>query len=157
MACPNKCKHERHLDYLDAFSASITEDEYVRYIIKYLLDPNLSPDDGDDLDLFQSLVFDSKWGRLHIFVYEDLFNEYHIRPVRTATIFCRHLEYLGKISGLFLLDAFSYIFKKNDPEVVKFLLRFMPLKVKLLFIMEAENHPLILRAVPKLKLYNLFS
>jgi hypothetical protein len=157
MSCSNNCTHERHSDYLGAFSASIKEDEFLKYISKFLLDSRLSPFDADDLDLYQDLVFDSKWGRLHIFYYEDLFSTYYIRPVEFAKKFSRHLDYLGQCSVLFLLDAFTFILKKNNPYMVNFLMKFMSLKTKLLFIRETEHYPQIVQAVPKLKLYNLFS
>lgn len=157
MSCRNHCTHERHSEYLGAFSDSIGEDEFVGYISKFLLDSQLSPFDSDDLDLYQDIVFDSKWGRLHIFYYEDLFSTYHIRPIEFAKKFNQHLEYLGHISSLFLLDAFTFVLKKNDPVLVEFLMKHMSLRTKLLFIREAWHYPQIIQAVPKLKLYNLFS
>lgn len=157
MSCKLDCTHERHSEYLGAFSNSIREDEFIGYISKFLLDSQLSPFDGDDLDLYQKMVFDSKWGRLHIFYYEDLFSTYYIRPVEFAKKFGKHLDYLGQISVLFLLDAFSFVLKKNDPILVEFLIKHMSLKTKLLFIRESYHYPQIIQAVPKLKLYNLFS
>jgi hypothetical protein len=122
------------------------ERQYLWQIGKLVMDSNLSPTDADDLEVFQDLVFDSDRGRLHIFFYEELFkNYYQYQPDYTLKVFSRYLAYLDKLSTLFSGDAFDFIFKKHDPKLITDLIKM------------SERYPDMLRAVPKLKLYNLFS
>lgn len=122
------------------------------------MDPNLSPTDADDLEIFQDLVFDSDHGRLHIFFYEELFkNYYQYQPDWTLKVFVRYLLYLDKLSSLFSTDAFHFIFKKEDVKLITNLLKEVPVDIKLRLIKFSEMYPNMIKAVPKLKLYNLFS
>jgi len=159
--CIFGCDHERHKPYHEKFDRAQegnTERQYYWNVAKYVLDSKLSPSDGDDLELFEDAIFDSPWGRVHIYFYEWLFqNYYKSQPEVVVQIFTRYLEYLGKISMLFVDDAFSFIFKREDYKLIEKLLAIMPLTTKLQFIKTSEKYPKAIQSVPKLKLYNLFS
>lgn len=157
--CRIRCDHDRHQSYLHLFKSSdMYERQYLWEIGKLVMDPNLSPSDADDLEIFQDLVFDSERGRLHIFFYEELFkNYYQYQPDWTLKVFVRYLVYLDTISSLFSNDAFHYIFKKEDVKLTTNLLKEMPFEIKMRFIKASEKYPNIIQMVPKLKLYNLFS
>ncbi len=158
-SCRIKCDHDRHQPYLVLFKdKEMYERKYLWEIGKLVMDPKLSPLDEDDLEIFQDLVFDSERGRLHIFFYEQLFsNYYQYQPDWTLKVFSRYVIYLNHISTLFTGDAFDFIFKKADPELITDLLKELPLDVKMRFIKMSEFYPNMIQAVPKLKLYNLFS
>lgn len=157
--CRIHCDHDRHKPYLHLFKdKEIFERQYLWEIGKFVMDPNLSPKNGDDLEVFEDLVFDSERGRLHIFFYEELFkNYYQYQPDWTLKVFSRYLSYLDSLSSLFSNDAFHYIFKKEDSKLITGLLKEMSFEIKIKFIRESDKYPNIIRAVPKLKLYNLFS
>lgn len=157
--CRRGCDHDRHQPYLALFrDKEMYERQYLWQIAKFVMDPKLSPSDGDDLEIFQDLVFDTERGRLHIFFYEELFkNYYQYQPDWTLKVFVRYVAFLNAVSGLFANDAFHYIFKKEDPQLITNLLKEMPVKQKLDFIRFSDKYPDMIKAVPKLKLYNLFS
>lgn len=158
--CIFGCEHERHKPHHGKFT--IKEDwferQYYWNVAKYVMDPNISPSDGDDLELFEDAIFESPWGRIHISFYEQLFkNYYKFNSDWVLKTFCRYLIFLEELSVLFTNDAFEYIFRQDDPKLILSLLKVMPLEIKLRFIKASEKHPKIIQAIPKLKLYNLFS
>ena len=158
--CIFGCEHERHKPHHNKFT--IKEDwferQYYWNVAKYVMDPNISPSDGDDLELFQDAVFDSPWGRIHIHFYERLFqNYYKFQPDWVLQTFCRYVNFLEQISILFANDAFDFIFRKEDPKLIEKLLNTMSFETKMHFIKASEKYPEAIRSVPKLKIYNLFS
>lgn len=157
--CRLGCDHDRHQSYTPLFrDREMYERQYLWQIGKFVMDPKLSPSDGDDLELFQDLVFDSDRGRLHIFFYEELFkNYYQYQPDWTLKVFVRYVMYLDKLSTLFSGDSFDFILKKSDPKLITDLLKEMPFNLKMRLIKMSERYPDMIKAVPKLKLYNLFS
>lgn len=159
--CIFGCDHDRHKPYHGKFTSANGdwyEKQYYWHVAKYVMDRNVSPADGDDLELFQDAVFESPWGRIHINFYEQLFKNYYKLDNRwTVETFCRYLLYIDKLSTLFTNDAFSFIFRKDDPKLILHLLKEMPFEIKMKFIRASEKHPDIIQLVPKLKLYNLFS
>src|SRR5512135_3350590 len=157
--CRIKCEHDRHQAYLPLFKSSeMYERQYLWEIGKLVMDPKLSPLDTDDLEIFQDLVFDSERGRLHIFFYEELFkNYYQYQPNWTLKVFVKYIDFLRAISSLFSNDAFHYIFKTKDINLITNLLKEMPPNQKLDFIRLSDRYPEMIKAVPKLRLYNLFS
>lgn len=156
--CIYGCDHERHHLYRNKFTKATYEGQYYWNIVEYIKDKNISPLDADDLELFQDIIFESPMGRIHIYFYERLFdNSYKAQPEWTLEIFCKYLEFLDKISPLFTHDAFSFVFRQKNVALIESLLKVMPIEIKLRFIREADNYPQIIKSVPKLKLYNLFS
>ena len=158
-SCRVKCEHDRHQPYLFLFkSQEMYERQYLWEIGQLVMDQKLSPLDEDDLEIFQDLVFDSERGRLHIFFYEQLFkNYYQYQPDWTLKVFVKYIGYLNTISTLFSGDAFDFILKKSDPDLITNLLKEMPFDLKMRLIKISEHYPEMIQAVPKLKLYNLFS
>ena len=159
--CIFGCDHERHQPYHKKFTQAEGERferQYYWHVAKYIMDSNISPSDGDDLELFEDAIFESPWGRIHIHFYEELFkNYYQFSPEWVLQVFSRYLEYLEVLSSLFTNDAFEFIFRKKDYHLITKLLKIMPIRIKLSFIKAAEKHPEVLQSVPKLKIYNLFS
>jgi hypothetical protein len=122
------------------------------------LDSKISPSDEDDLEIFEDAIFDSPWGRVHIYFYEWLFENYYQSQTEVVIrTFVRYLDFLNEISPLFTIDAFNFVFRKNDIKLVENLLNLMTLETKLNFIKASDKYPEVVRSVPKLKLYNLFS
>lgn len=158
--CIYGCDHKRHEPYHNKFTINEGwfERQYYWNVATYVTDTNISFSDPDDLELFQDAVFESPWGRIHINFYEQLFkNYYQYQPDWVLRTFARYLEFLEHISPLFTEDAFAFIFKKNDVKLIENLLKILPFRIKLRMIKSSEKYPEIMRAVPKLKLYNLFS
>lgn len=159
--CICGCKHERHQVYHEKFESAKKnkfERQYYQHLTTYVMDSNLSPSDSDDFEMFQDIVFESPWGRVHIHFYEQLFkNYYKYHPDWVLKVFSAYLVYLNKASPLFTGDAFGFIFNKNDVPLIEKLLKELPFEIKMQFIRHSEKYPTMMKAVPKLKLYNLFS
>lgn len=157
----NKCEcNKHHQKYLNAFTNQTYQLEYFTNITQFVLDSELSPDNSEDVDLFQALLFDGMHGRIHIIYYENLFYSpwlYKISPEKLTKVFARYLDYLDKMSTLFTLDALHFIFKQQNPYLIECLLNDLSVKNKLQMIRLSELYPEMIQTVPKLKLYNLFS
>lgn len=152
------CEHDRHQTYLHVFHEYCPEPTYLRHISLFVLDPNLSPEDDEDIEIFQDLLFEGPMGRIHIFYYEELFREfYSIDPTLVLTTFNRYLQFLDIISCLFVVDAYQFVFRQDDPVLIDSLLKRLPFKLKMSFLSEAQKKPGIIQLSEKLKLLNLFS
>lgn len=159
--CISDCDHERHKSHREKLAQAkeaMLEGQYYWCVARYVTDRNISPSDVDDLEFFQDSVFESPWGRIHIFFYEWMFKKYYqSNPDWYVLVFTKYLEYLDKISPLFSQDAFYFVFRQNNIQLVESVLKAMSFDIKLRFIKASEKYPDMIRKVPKLKLYNLFS
>lgn len=152
------CDHERHLPHQRNFEKVNFEKGYLWNVGVYVNDPNIDPNDEDDLEFFQDMVFESPYGRIHIFYYEELFKNYlALNRDWTLRTFSNYVLFLDKFSHLFSDEAFAHVYKNQQTQVVADLLKVMDMEIKLKFIRMADKYPNVMRAVPKLKLYNLFS
>ena len=153
-----RCEHERHQAYLHLFSENCPEPTYLRHISLFVLDPNLSPEDAEDLELFQDLLFEGPFGRIHIFYYEQLFREfYSTEPKLVLATLSGYLSFLIKLSDLFVYDAYHTIIQREDSYLIDNLLRVLPFHLKMNFLKFSQRYPKALEISPKLKLFNLFS
>lgn len=153
-----KCEHERHQPYLHLFSENCPEFTYLRHISLFVLDPNLSSENDEDLELFQDLLFEGPMGRIHIFYYEEMFKDfYSTEPKLVLTTLGSYLVYLNKLSSLFVLDAYHFIIQREDPILIDRILRELPFNLKMDFVRFSQKYPKALQISPKLKLFNLFS
>lgn len=152
------CDHKNHQPHQENFSKVLFEKTYLWNVGVYVNDTKIDPSDADDLEFFQDMVFDSPYGRIHIFFYEELFKNYlHLNRDWTIRTFARYVLFLENISSLFSEEALGFVYRKQEPAVITDLLKVMDMEVKLRFIRLADKYPDVLHAVPKLKLYNLFS
>jgi hypothetical protein len=152
----NNCGHERHLEYLGAFW-HLWSSGFVEFITKYILDPNISPDDTDDLELFQDFVFSKRLGRLHIFYYENLLNNKPHPSDELAKAFCRYFDFLSQISPFFAKEALNFVFREQRLEMIELIFNSSSYKMKMEMLKVSDNFPEKVKRIPKLKLYNLFS
>lgn len=152
-----KSEHKRHQPYIGAFCRSQSKTEYIAYITKFIFDPEISPKNEDDMDLFKDLLFESRFGKIHIDYYIEQFWRLSGRK-RTKVIrrLARYAEFLIPYSGLFLEDMYHSIYR-NHPDIIGELLEALPSKVKMPFVMLAEEYPSVIHRVPKLKFYMTFS
>lgn len=152
------CDHENHAPHQKNFSKELYERSYLWNVGVYVNDPRIDPSNEDDLEFFQDMIFDSPYGRIHIFFYEELFKNYlNLNRDWTVRTFARYVLFLENISQLFSEEALNFVYRKQEPSVITDLLKVMDMDVKLRFIRLADKHPDVMRAIPKLKLYNLFS
>lgn len=153
------CAHERHQKYIDLFKEDVFETSLLWHTAMYVWDPKMSAKDDDDMELFQDLVFESKFGRIHIYFYDQyLFPRYfRLNPDWVIRVFVRYLEFLERASPLFTNDAFDFAYKYRDSKLILMLLDKMSFDIKMRFIKHSEKYPDMIQLVPKLKLYNLFS
>jgi hypothetical protein len=153
------CTHERHQKYLHLFKDDVFETSLLWHTAMYVWDKQISAKDDEDMELFQDLIFESKFGRLHIYFYDQyLFPRYFkLNSDWVIKVFSKYLEFLERGSPLFTNDAFDFIYKYRDSKLVLMLLDEMSFDIKMRFIKHSEKHPDMIQLVPKLKLYNLFS
>ena len=73
--------HERHQKYFDAFliTGGLTDSKYLNYITQYIFDPNISPDNEDDLEFFKNLLFEKIKRNVEFLNYNLLFGNHFDR------------------------------------------------------------------------------
>lgn len=155
---------ERHQKYFDAFLISPGEEifygpaSYLNFITKFINDPNISHQDQEDLQFFKDLLFESQFGKIHIQYYTwviDKWTQYAFP--QAIRVLARYADFLGGVSVMFLHDFYHHLFKlpKHDLTIAIFPILSSINKVE--FIKTADQYPAIIAAMPKLKLYMVFS
>lgn len=172
---------ERHHPYFDAFLHAVRarvdghyRKSYLQIITDYINDPGISCLDADDLELFQILLYEGPWGKIHIVYYVDQIEEYERNEVSCDQLvnnLARYADYLNRISALLVNDMFYHIFRlwkwddissyfrsmeKGKP-VIEGLLSALSPETKLKMVQVADQHHNIVQHIPKLKLYLTFS
>lgn len=154
-------KLERHQKYLDAFSAFYTEQEYISTFTHFIMDSKISPLDDDDVELFKDFLFESKFGKIHIYYFERLFNQLSDKDTFdwNVRVMAKYIEFIGKISEFYCGDIFIYLFSKinKSEHVISLLLNYLPKEDRMIMAKVAQTYPVVLTKNPKLKLYSLFS
>lgn len=148
--------------------------DYLQIITDYINDPSISHLDIDDLELFQTLLYEGPWGKIHIVYYVEQIEEYEKQEITCDYLvgnLARYLDYLNQISALLVNDMFYHIFRywkyddlnsyyrsieKGKP-VIEGLLSVLTPDIKLRLVQVADQHPNIVQHIPKLKLYLTFS
>jgi hypothetical protein len=154
-------KQERHQKYLGAFSAFCVEDEYLSNITNFIMDPKNSPSNDDDVELFKDLLFESKFGMMHICYFDLMFSRLCDKPNFdwTIRVIAKYIEFIHKISKFYSDDIFdTFLTELNTShDAIGLLLRHLPMEERMYLVKVARAYPMALSRVPKLKLYALFS
>jgi hypothetical protein len=153
-------KLERHQQYASAFSLkSEYLGNYYPYISKFLCDPQLNINDGDDATVLFDLLYNSKFGAIHISYYKFLLRRINnINYEWTLKVLSKYVNFLGKRSYLYQVDMFDSLFRDfpNTKLWEDFLKALAPEDLTL-FIECAAKYSSVVKAIPKIKLYLLFS
>lgn len=155
--------HERHQKYFDAFhiKEGLEDSRYLNYITQYIFDPKLSPDDEDDLEFFKNLLFESIKGKVHINYYDRVVSRWtQFAYEQAIETLARYAYFLSRLSVLFLHDFFYYLLKSNNNKNDQIIINLFP-KLdsysKVQFIEWADLNPEVVKLIPKLKMYLLFT
>ncbi|NBO36926.1 hypothetical protein EBU91_05280, partial [bacterium] len=62
-------KEKKYEKYLELFTTDVSMEKYLRSISDYICDENISPSNSDDIFFFKDIVFNTKFGKNHIFYY----------------------------------------------------------------------------------------
>lgn len=157
--------YERHQKYLDAFiNEKLIISDYLQYITKFICDHNMSTLNNDDLDFFKNLLFDSFTARnielvgsLLFTYYDRLIKNYKFASSQVIFLLSKLLSFLIKISDVYVKDMFVYLWQCNDKQIILNLFYSLNGENRLCFINWANDKPDIIKFIPKLKLYILFS
>ncbi len=152
--------HERHQKYFDAFliKEGLTDSRYLNYITQYIFDPNLSPDNDDDLEFFKNLLFESIKGKVHINYYDRVVTRWtELAFDQTVETLARYSYFLSKLSVMFLHDFFNYLLKSHNEKLIINLFPKLDSYSKIQFIEWADLNPEVVKFIPKLKMYLLFT
>lgn len=152
--------HERHQKYFDAFliEDGLTNSKYLNYITQYIFDTNLSPDNNDDLEFFKNLLFESIKGKVHINYYDWVVSRWtQLAFEQTVETLVRYSYFLGKLSDMFLHDFFNYLLKSKHNKIIINLFPKLDHYSKVQFIKWVDLNPEVIKMIPKLKMYLLFT
>ena len=152
--------HERHQKYFDAFHVSPTAEDskYLNYITQYISDPNISHLNDDDLDFFRQLLFDSPKGKVHIRYYDWIVNKWiQFAFPQSIIMLSKYADYLGQLSELFLKDFFSHLLKLSNKMVLVNLFQALSPTNRVHFVNWADHNSEVVKLIPKVKFYLLFS
>lgn len=152
--------HERHQKYFGAFliKEGLSNSKYLNYITQYIFDPNLSPDNEDDLEFFKNLLFESMKGKVHIDYYDRVatgWTQYAFD--QTIDTLARYSYFLSRLSDMFLRDFFNYFLRFDNKEIIVHLFPKLDSCSKVEFIKWADQNPEVVNLIPKLKMYLLFT
>ena len=154
-------KLERHQKYLGAFSDFCIEKEYLSNITKFIMDNDISPLNDDDVELFKDFLFESKFGKIHIYYFDCLFRQLEDKANFdwTVRVMAKYIEFIGKISEFYCNDIFSNLFAEinKTQNTISLLLKYLPISDRMIMVKMAQTYPVVIFKNPKLKLYALFS
>jgi hypothetical protein len=152
-------QHERHQKYFDAFllKKELTDSKYFNYITQFISDPNLSYLDKDDMSFFQDLLFESFREKVYIKYYDWVTKWFDFAGPQTITTLSNYSNYLGEVSELFLEDFFNHIFKLSKRNLIVDLFESLSSQNRLRFIKWADGKPEVVKLIPRLKFYLLFT
>jgi hypothetical protein len=124
--------------------------------------------------MFQRLLYEGPWGKIHIVYYVDQIEEYEKNEITCDYLvnnLAKYADFLNQISVLLVNDMFYHIFRlwkwddissyfrsmeKGKP-VIEGLLTALSSDTKLRMVQVADQYPNIVQYIPKLKLYLTFS
>lgn len=152
--------HERHQKYFDAFliEDGLTNSKYLNFITQYIFDPVLSPDNEDDLEFFKNLLFESIKGKVHIDYYDRIVTRWtQFAFDQTTDTLARYSYFLSRLSDMFLHDFFNYLLLFDNKEIIVHLFPKLDSYSKIEFIKWADNNSEVVKLIPKLKMYLLFT
>lgn len=147
--------HQRHQMYLGAFNISNIEEYYIT-IAQFVTDPKLSCDNVDDLDLFISLIFDSKFKNTNTsYLRYFLSNSNKFKFSFEAV--SKFLNFLHKDSELFSNDFFNTLMKDYPIEIIEQVFDNLSSNLKLKLLNVVSDYPKILEKSSRMKMYMVFS
>lgn len=145
--------YQRHKPYLSAFDNKITIYNYLHLIKAFILDKHISPNNAEDLQLLRDILFETKFGKNHIYFY-DYFSRRKSKD--NIKLLSKYSEYLLIMSELFLDDMFHHILRTRDKYLINNYFTYLSNKNKLNFIKIAKIYPHIINKFPKIKTYMVF-
>lgn len=146
-------EHKRHQKYLHAFELA-TVDHYYEIISQFVVDPNISFNNSDDLDLFVNFVFDSKFQYIHTGYCRFIINNKSEFSLLAITKF---LDFQKIYCELFVYDFFSTLIRDYDITVIEKIFKLLSPNLKLDFLDVICKFPEVLKSSSQLNLYILFS
>lgn len=146
---------ERHSSYKKALDSK-NYNRYYKHINRFILDKNLSAKNQEDIELFKDLLFESKFGRIHI-NYSEWLVKYAKKKKSRIALIDRYIEYISEVSSLFYGDFVSSLVKSGN-DYIEYLVSFGALQTRLVLVKTLAYHfPKMMQDIPKLKTYLLFS
>jgi len=147
--------HPRHKPYTDVFNLDSIED-YYKKIAEFVTDPAIGPTNVDDLDLFVSLIFDSKFKHIHTSFCRYLLiniDEYEFAMLALS----KFLDFLDKDVSLFSNDFFHTLVIDYSPKIVERVFESLSSQLKISFLDVITKYSDVLKQCPRIKLYIVFS
>jgi len=147
--------HPRHKIYTDAFNLDSIED-YYKKVADFVMDPAMDPTNADDLDLFVSLTFDSKFKHIHTslcrYFLVNIDNYEYALPALS-----KFLDFLDRDVGLFSNDFFHTLMRDYSPKIVERVFESLSSQLKMSFLDVIIKYSDVLKQCPRIKLYIVFS
>ena len=119
----------------------------------FILDKSISPNNEEDLQLLRDMLFETKFGKNHIYFY-DYFSRR--KSKNNIKLLSKYSEYLLIMSELFLDDMFHHILRTRDKYLINNYFTHLSNKNKLNFLKIAKNYPHIISKFPRIKTYMVF-
>lgn len=147
--------HQRHQTHLRAFSISNIEEYYVA-VAQFVTDPELSHENIDDLDLFISLTFESKFNHIHTRICRYLLMNIDNYEFSLSAL-SKFLDFLDKDATLFSNDFFHTLIRDYSPKIVERVFESLSHNLKMSFLDVITKYSDVLKQCPRIKLYIVFS
>jgi hypothetical protein len=147
----------RHSIYQDGFDNCNNVLIYYKFLNKFLLDKNLSPYNQDDVELLKDLLFESKLKKVHLGYAMWMIS--WCKKNKTGTlIVSNYIRYISNLSILHMNDFWTILLVNRHKKFIEKLLNLGDSDVRLALVNAAVVlNPKLMKHIPKLKTYLLFS
>lgn len=156
-----KTKHDRHQKYVSVFEGFCVEHEYHATITRFMMDSNISSSNPDDIELFKDLLFESKFGKIHIYYFDKLLKSLSDKSQFdwTVRVMAKYIEFTGKISEFYQGDILHTLFTElnRTQTAIELLLKHLSAQDRIYLAQTARQFPAVIAKIPKIRLYSLFS
>ena len=147
--------HPRHKPYTDAFDLDSIED-YYKKVAEFAMDPQMDPNNVDDLDLFVSLTFESKFKHIHTSLCRYLLVNIDKYEFALPAL-SKFLDFLDRDVSLFSNDFFHTLMRDYSPKIVERVFESLSYQLKMSFLDVITKYSDVLKQCPRIKLYIVFS
>lgn len=147
--------YQRHKPYASAFDGVTTIYKYLDLIKKFVLDSNISPHNEDDLQFLRDLLFETKFGKNHIYFY-DYFCRSKNRNKQNIKMLSRYADFLSTMSDLFLEDMYHHFLKTRDKYLINNYFSYLSTKNKLKFLQISKDYSFTVKKIPRISTYMTF-
>lgn len=153
-----KFKLDKHKPYAAAFRTRTLKSFY-NYLIRFLRDENISPNNKEDISIFHHFIFNSRWGVVCVPFMKNILNKINNFNFNwTVDVVGKYFNFIGTVHNLYHLDVMNTLFLDyKNQKMFEGIFKAISSNNKIIFLERIALYPNAQEYFPKLKTYLLFS